>query len=187
MNSANALCKPYDFKIPIAQFDLKGGCQYDDQISFTNRSTLVEDMTYDWFLNGQVFSSDFQPLLFRQNPQMLIDNEIKLIVTNTAENLKDTFNSYYHKDTTKYLFKISGPVLSFCTDTMKLVLNTNYPEKINYIWYVVTENYPLSNLQSLTMPRSFNEMYFVKGESDNCIFLDSFKMNVVQSMHLFKD
>lgn len=185
-DASNAPCKPYDFKYPIAQFDYKGGCQHNDTITLRNLSTKGEDMEYYWYLNGKMFSTDNNPILFRTDPEVLPVNNIRLIVLNTAEMLRDTFDLEYVKDTTIYQFKALGPSIITCKDTMTLSVSTNYTGKINYIWkdfrkIEVSRQQTFRNFFPYTVP------WYVSGESDGCYFKDSILVTRPYSLKKYKD
>ncbi|MES2618878.1 MAG: gliding motility-associated C-terminal domain-containing protein [Bacteroidota bacterium] len=184
----NIVCKPYDFKFPIAQFKLSGGCNKQDTVTIQNLSTAGEDIQYSWFINKQLFSKTFQPFFTRKHPFLKDTNIIRLIILNTAELTKDTFELQYLRDTNHYLFKALGPATSHCSDTLRLSVSTNFPHKLNYKWYQnYNSNYPISYLPTYVQNSTSNTWYIVKAESDNCQFVDTFKTNFITSLHRYRD
>lgn len=183
----NPNCKPYDFDSPIAQYMLTGGCN-NDTLHFKNISTFGQDIRYSWFINYTQFSSLSEPLLSIKNPLVKTgQNFIKLVVFNSAKNTIDSIIQIYQPDTNNYYFKVVGPSIVSCLDTFELKVNTNFPHKINYQWISPqvseieqSKSILLKNVQS-------NRTYFVRGESDNCIFNDTFSFNYNQNIDLFKD
>ncbi len=185
-DAKTAPCKPYDFKYPIAQFVQKGACQHNDTIQFKNLSTKGEDMEYYWYLNGNMFSTESNPVLFRTNPSVLSSNSIRLVCLNTAEMLRDTFDIEYIKDTTIYEFKAIGPKTITCNDTFTLSVSTNYSGKINYRWEDF-RRVEMSRKQSFRYYFPYSVPWYVSGESDGCYFKDSVFITKPMSLKKFKD
>ncbi|HEY1045499.1 MAG TPA: hypothetical protein VGF79_03610, partial [Bacteroidia bacterium] len=183
----NSSCKPYDFNQPIAQFKMNGGCN-GDTLRFTNLSSEGSAITYKWLINQNTFSTEKDPILSINNPLVLNSNTIKLVVKNNAFQLSDTFSMVYVPDTSKYLFKIKGKSIARCNDTIVLKVATNFPYKINYTW---TEEFnPLpdySKEKVITFPGYSKRTFYVKGESDNCTFKDSFVLKVLQDLDKYND
>lgn len=181
---SNSVCKPYDFKYPLAQFTYTGGCQNQDSIQFTNKSTNGLDIAYKWYLNGVLFSNLQHPLLLRNSPVILNENEIMLVVENQALNYSDTFISKYKKDDQIYAFEIVGKAEVKCMDSFDLKVQTNYPYKINYTWLdrtskVMTDKYYYKGF-------AYGKIR-VKGISDNCVFYDEMTLKYKNSLNQFKD
>ena len=186
IDASKAPCKPYDFKYPIAQFDFRGGCHTNDSIIFRNLSTKGDDMDYTWYLNDKIFSTETNPLLFRNSPGILPVNNFKLIVLNTAENIRDTFLLDYKKDTSIYTFRIDGQPFYLCRDTLRLALNTNYQGRLNYAWYTYPNNI-LGRKPQYSQNYMTETKFYLDGESDNCHFKDSFSVIVKRSLNRFRD
>jgi hypothetical protein len=186
IDAGQSPCKPYDFKYPIAQFTYYGGCQNNDSIKFTNLSTRGEDISYDWQLNGLTFSTEAHPLLFRTDTFMSANNTFRLIVTNTAENARDTFDLDYKLDTTIYRFMVKVQEYYLCRDSLRLHVTTDYPGKINYTWYNSAYNL-LSDYSVFKQDYVYGARYYVHGESDHCRFRDSFDIKVLNSLNRYKD
>lgn len=182
----NPNCKPYDFRTPIAQYNIKGGCK-NDTIHFQNMSSKGPGIAYAWYINNVLFSTADEPYLLLSNPLVQLNNSIKLRVKNTIDNISDSIAKTYIKDTANYSFKIIGPSIIRCSDTAVLKVKTNFPYKINYTW---TDQY--SGLTLTTPERTAGytypkNMFYVTGKSDNCIFKDSFLLKVVNYMDKYRD
>lgn len=185
---ANSICKPYDFKFPIAQFKLKGGCNRQDTVTTTNLSTAGDDIRYDWYINNKLFSNAYTPIFTRKHPFLKDTNTIRLIVRNISELTRDTFELRYIRDTTIYKFKITGPAISLCNDTLVLRAETDFPYKLNHKWYYAFNEWSvLSYLPTYTTYWVNNTYYTVKAESDNCFFSDTFKVNLLRSLGHYRD
>ncbi len=187
-NPINKSCKPYDFKYPIALFKIKGGCNREDTVRLINQSTLGESITYHWYINQQFFSKANTPVFSRNKIGLKDTNQILLIVNNTDEYTSDTFDVQYIRDTVKYKFKIHGPAISYCYDSLLLTSETNYPNKINYAWrnYNTYED-PLSTKTYYSANKTQSAYYILTGESDNCQFTDTFLTRLVRTLHRYKD
>ncbi len=186
----NINCKPYSFKIPIAFFKYAGGCQYQDTIKLQNLSSQGDAMEYKWFLNNQFFSQEKNPFFTRKHPTIKDSNIIKLIAINTDNMASDTIDFLYILDNNIYKFKINGPALSFCNDSIQLKIETDFPYKIWHNWYNSTRNdaYSLSNLKEYNFSGYlYSTYFFVKGEIDNCKFSDSFYLKVLSTLNRYND
>jgi gliding motility-associated-like protein len=180
----NLVCKSYDFKNPLAQFKITGGCQNEDTVRMVNYSTNGEDMEYTWYLNGHVFSHLREPIFTRRQPDLLDSNKVKLIVKNTVIDLFDSFELDYRRDTVLYEFDIIGPRIYKCDEEVNLYVSTNYPYKINYTW-ISPYNSEIGYKSNYV--GSFYQYVLVKGNSDNCNFSDSVPLEIVKSLNLYKD
>ncbi len=189
LNPVNAVCKPYNFKYPLALFKIRGGCNDQDTVVLENASTIGSDMTYAWYRNGQLFSNDINPVFTRLDPGLKDSNMIRLVASNQAEFTKDTFELLYLRDTVHYTFRILGPSISWCYDTLSLSVQTNYPKKINYAWTYNNygDGYIFSYRSTYASNRTQNLTYKVIGESENCHFSDTFTTNVITTLHRYKD
>jgi gliding motility-associated-like protein len=180
----NLVCKSYDFKNPLAQFKITGGCQSEDTVRMVNYSTNGEDIEYTWFLNGQVFSKVREPVFSRRKANLLDSNKIKLIVKNTFIDLFDSFEMVYRRDTQLYNFAIIGKRLYKCDEEVNLYVSTDYPYKINYTWI---SPYNSEIAYKSNYVGSYYQKLFVKGNSDNCNFIDSTPLEIIRSLNLYKD
>ncbi|MES2618862.1 MAG: T9SS type B sorting domain-containing protein [Bacteroidota bacterium] len=182
----NPNCKPYDFRMPIAQFEIKGGCK-NDTIRFQNMSSKGPGISYSWYINNTLFSNTEEPYLLLSNPLVLLNNTIRLNVTNTVDNLTDMISKTYTKDTNNYKFKITGPPQILCGDTAILKVATNFPYKINYTWTDNQTPTVIYTPERIATNRYTSYMYYVKGKSDNCFFSDSFLLKAVNYMDRYRD
>lgn len=183
----NPNCKPYNFDNPLAQFKITGGCN-NDTVKFENISTSGQFIQYSWYINGILFSNNSQPILTIQNPLVLkSSNQIKLVVKNSDKNTYDSITQIFQPDTNNYFFNAFGPSNVSCLDTVTLDINTNFPYKINYKWTSPNETnaYLSKSIQLLTV-RS-DRTFFIYGESDNCIFRDTFTLTYTKEENLFRD
>lgn len=182
----NPNCKPYDFRMPIAQFKMGGGCN-NDTLKLTNISTSGSGISYSWFINTNYLSSKTDEQLLLSNPLVNPKNNIRLIVKNTIDNFSDTSVQSFEKDTNRYVFKIQAPVLIKCRDTFTLSVLTNFPNKINYSWTHQYNKTPEYVKTMVVRNMSNNMMFYVAGESDNCRFKDSVLLKVARTLNRYRD
>ncbi|MCB9262889.1 MAG: gliding motility-associated C-terminal domain-containing protein [Flavobacteriales bacterium] len=168
--SENAKCKPYNFDEPLAQFDLKGGCN-NDTIDIINISTNGDSIVYKWLLNNQFFDTVFDPLLLKTFGFLRDTNALKLIVLNTESMVADTFEKQFVIDTTTYFLSINEPKNWRCDSIVTLSVSTNYPERLNYEW----TNYSISDKYA-EMPTywpRYDEKIYLKAGNEFCQFFDT--------------
>lgn len=183
----NSSCKPYDFNQPIAQFNMNGGCN-GDTLKFINLSSEGAAVTYKWQINQNTFSTEKDPILSIKDPLVNTNNLIRLIVKNNAFQLSDTFTLPFSPDTAKYSFKIKGKSIARCDDTVILKVQTDFPYKINYTWTDLYNPLPDHSKEKVIIyPGYEKRTYYVKGESDNCLFKDSFVVKVPIDMDRYND
>lgn len=183
----NTVCKPYDFRYPIALFELKGGCHRQDSIFTSNLSSKGDDISYRWFLNGLFVSKSEKPLFMRTDQALKDSNNITLIVFNSAEFTSDTFSLPYIRDSKIYNFEISGPPVSYCYDTLRLGVKTDFTKKLNYKWTYLKTGGVFSYEPTYTQNRVYDYDYVLYAESDNCEFSDTFYVNLVTTLNRFRD
>ncbi len=183
----NTVCKPYDFKYPIALFELKGGCHRQDSIFTSNLSTKGDDISYRWFINGLFVSNSEKPLFMRTDQSLKDSNTVTLIVFNSAEFTSDTFSMPYIRDTKIYNFEIKGPPLSYCYDTLRLGVKTDFTKKLNYRWSYLKTGGVFSYEPVYTQSRVYDYDYVLYAESDNCEFSDTFYVNLISTLKRFRD
>lgn len=188
LNPVNTVCKPYDFKHPIAMFKVRGGCDKEDTVLLQNASTMGAGMRYEWIMNGQLFSTAIHPVFSRLDQMLKDSNAIRLIAIHVAGSTRDTFDLVYVRDTTRYMFRIQGPPISWCYEKLTLSVLTDYPRKINYTWTAGQySSSPLSHRPVYTRNSTDNTFYRVTGESENCTFTDTFTTRVITTLHRYND
>jgi len=177
-------CKPFDFKHPIAQFDFSGGCS-DDTLICINKSNQGANIIYKWYVNNILYSTNKNPKLFITDPQFTRTNTIKLVVINVLDNLKDSMEKTFIKRDFNYSFKIKNPEPFNCYDTLKMEVNTNFPEKLNFEWFGF--NYP--NKYKILQKVHGKVQYFIKenATNNNCFFSDSIELKVKKPNLFFGD
>ena len=181
----NSKCKAYDFDIPIAQFELLGGCN-NDTIQTKNISTQGEDVSHYWHLNGNFWDSSLNISLFESQDEILLNNNIKLVVVNNETGEKDSTTQVYIKDTTEYYLYISDPGNPKCGDTIQLSVNTNYNHKLNFEWSggIRTDNKYSENPKVTPI---YSTPIYVSATSDNCHFKDTIELEIKPGSNIFKD
>lgn len=186
LTQANPKCKSYDFRIPIAQFKLNGGCM-NDTVRLTNFSSDGSDIQNIWFINYKYFTNERNPVFTINNPLIKPGNNIiSLYVRDTLKETMDSFVYNFQPDTTNYNFKIFGPDYIRCLDSATLEVKTDFPYKINYTWYSPQENKEMYDQKINLNNVHNNRTYYVHGQSDNCIFRDTFQLNNIP-MDLYRD
>jgi gliding motility-associated-like protein len=181
----NAKCKAYDFEIPLAQFELRGGCN-NDTLLFKNLSTQGDDIALYWYLNGQLQDSTLDLTLLKTAPEILENNTLKLVVVNKNSKYSDSMSLAYEKDTTQYYFNILDPGNPRCSDTIQLGVRTNYKHRLNYIWN--TPSNPYEHFEPTPfITRISNGNIYVEATSDNCIFKDTLELLTNPDPGLFTD
>ncbi|MDP2174483.1 MAG: gliding motility-associated C-terminal domain-containing protein [Bacteroidota bacterium] len=181
----NTTCLPYDFIKPISFFKLEGGCHLTDTIQLINNSTKGEDIKYYWYLNDSLLSHETDVLIHRKNPLIKPENTFKLIVENTLFYTRDTFELKYLLDTTIYQFKINGPQISTCRDSLKLIVETDFRDPLNYEWKTYNNNLEYESIYHKNFTPPYN--VYLKAFSENCIFRDTFIPNVIKSLRKYTD
>lgn len=182
---ASPNCKPYDFKQPIAQFEISGGCT-SDTLFLTNYSTQGDDISYQWYINDQLWDTKTHSLADRRNPIFTRNNVIKLVVKNIAEGLTDSVENPYIKDTIGYYIKIIGPPDPYCRDTIKLSYETNYPYRLNVFWEGLSYKVNPFDKEVRTVYYQGNN-YILTATSDNCLFSDTIKYKTTNKSRVFND
>jgi gliding motility-associated-like protein len=183
-------CKPYDFSKPLANFELLAGCPLDT-VSVRNYSTRGDDIIHIWNVNGEIWDSSFTPKSSRFSPVFSDTNDVQLIVFNTFTRLADTTSQWFLRDTTDYSFDIIGPDSAFCFDSVELAIQTGYPGNLSYSWSYYPEssyNYKvLSRDRFYTTKTALSNFIYVKGADNQCVFLDSFKVDYFKDFSYFRD
>ena len=184
----NQNCKPYDFKQPIAQFEINGGCN-SDTLRLKNLSTQGDSIRHFWYVNNTLVSKKLNPVISIKNTDFKVGiNKIKLVVKNIGyQGLTDSTVNNYSNDTTHFYAKIVAPEVFSCRDTVTLKVKTNYPHKLNYYWnsgffwqlnpYAKEQTF--MNISQLRVT--------VQLTSDNCVFRDTADLIANKALGIFKD
>ncbi len=181
----NEKCAPYDFEIPLAQFETLGGCT-QDTILFNNISTAGNSINYVWYVNGVRSGSDFDLEILKTNSNLKYNNKIKLVVFNISTDKSDSITENYRNDTTNYTFKMKHISDFICSDTIDLSVETNYPYKLNYEWSPV-QRFANQYASSQQVQGISKAEITVKAVSDNCEFYDTSLLVSAPSSGFFKD